>query len=134
VFFCGYPVFKNIYHLEVRKSARGGAPENLVLFTFSPQPGDASEVGDFRVRQTMSAMEETLGECLRAGDVVSRYSDTQFILLLPTCTRELAMLVANRILARLYEKNAKYKKVNVTINVEEVSKNGEMVEKGGESA
>lgn len=36
VFMCGYPVFKEIYHLEVRKSARSTIPESLVLVTVVP--------------------------------------------------------------------------------------------------
>lgn len=76
----------------------------------------------------MAGLEETIGECLRVGDVAAKYSDTQFILLLPTCTQELAMLVANRIISRLYAKNSNYKKVNVKINVEEVSMNGKLVD------
>jgi DNA-binding SARP family transcriptional activator len=133
-FMCSYPIFKEIYHLEVRKSARSTQPENLVLFTFEPRPEDPPEVAGFRVHQTMEAMEDTIRNGLRAGDVVSRYSDTQFIVLLPTCTKELALLVAHRLLGHLYEKNEKYKKVNIKINVEEVSREGNLVEYGrGES-
>jgi tetratricopeptide (TPR) repeat protein len=127
VFLCGYPIFKKIYHLEVRRKARSDQPENLVLFTFLPKPGDPPEVASFRIRQTMNGMEETIRTCLRAGDVASRYSDSQFILLLPTCTRELSMLVVNRILANLYKKNEKYKKVNVKIDIEEVSMTGKLI-------
>jgi DNA-binding SARP family transcriptional activator len=126
-FLCGYPIFKEIYHLEVRRSMRTGEPENLVLFTIEPKPEDPPEVANFRIRQAMNGMEETIRRCLRAGDVVSRYSDTQFIVLLPTCTRELALLVANRVLSNLYEKNEKYKKVNIKINVEQVSREGNLV-------
>jgi len=76
----------------------------------------------------MEGLEETIGECLRVGDVAARYSDTQFILLLPTCTEDLARLVANRIVSKLYEKNAKYTKVNVKVNVEGVSTESNLVE------
>ena len=80
------------------------------------------------MKQVMTGLEETIGECLRVGDVAAKYSDTQFILLLPTCTKELAMLVANRIISRLYAQNSNYKKVNVKIDVEEVSMNGKLVD------
>jgi DNA-binding SARP family transcriptional activator len=128
VFLCGYPVFKKIYHLEVRRNARSGQPENLVLFTFEPKPEDTPEVAGFRIRQAMNGLEEVLLVCLRSGDVASRCSESQFILLLPTCTKELALLVANRIIAKLYEKNEKYKKVNIKINIEELSRAGKLVE------
>jgi DNA-binding SARP family transcriptional activator len=128
VFMCGYPVFKEIYHLEVRKSIRSEEPEKLVLLTLEAQPEDTQEVGEFRIRQAMGALEETISECLRVGDVAARYSDSQFIILLPTCTEDLAMLVANRIIAKLYDKNVKYRKVNVKVNVENVSQDGNLVD------
>lgn len=128
VFMCGYPIFKEIYHLEARKSTRSEEPENLVLLTVQAREIEEPAVAEFRVKQVMAGLEETIGECLRVGDVAAKYSDTQFILLLPTCTQELAMLVANRIISRLYAKNRNYKKVNVKINVEEVSMNGKLVD------
>jgi len=128
VFMCGYPIFKEIYHLEARKSTRSEEPENLVLLTVQAREIEEPAVAEFRVKQVMAGLEETIGECLRVGDVAAKYSDTQFILLLPTCTQELAMLVANRIISRLYAKNSNYKKVNVKINVEEVSMNGKLVD------
>jgi hypothetical protein len=132
-FFCDYPVFVQIYHLEARKCARYGVPENMVLFTIEPSPKDPSELAQFRVRQTMDGLEETIRKGLRAGDVASRYSDTQFVILLPTCTEELAMLVAHRVLSQLYERNEKYKKVNISINVAQISQGGNLVNQGGGS-
>jgi GGDEF domain-containing protein len=76
-------------------------------------------------------LEETIRESLRVGDVAARYSDSQFILLLPSCTRELAMLVSNRLIAKLHEKNANSRNLNIRINVEKVSASNEMVNKGG---
>lgn len=128
VFMCGYPIFKEIYHLEARKSTRSDEPENLVLLTVQARETEEAAVAEFRVKQVMTGLEETIGECLRVGDVAAKYSDTQFILLLPTCTKELAMLVANRIISRLYAQNSNYKKVNVRIDVEEVSMNGKLVD------
>lgn len=128
VFMCGYPIFKEIYHLEARKSTRSEEPENLVLLTVQARETEEPAVAEFRVKQVMAGLEETIGECLRVGDVAAKYSDTQFILLLPTCTQELAMLVANRIISRLYAKNSNYKKINVKINMEEVSMNGKLVD------
>jgi DNA-binding SARP family transcriptional activator len=130
-FLCDYGIFKQIYHLEARKCARYGVAEDMVLFTVEPRPEDPKELAEFRVRQAMDGLEETIKNGLRAGDVASRYSDTQFVVLLPTCTSELALLVANRILSKLYEKNEKYKKVNIKINVEQILKGKSLVDRGG---
>ena len=76
----------------------------------------------------MKGLEETIGECLRVGDVVAKYSETQFIILLPSCTKDLSMLVANRIISKLYDRNPKYRKIKVRINIEEVSTNNKMID------
>ena len=128
VFFCGYPIFKEIYHLEARKSVRSKTPENLLLLTLEAPENESAEVISFRIRQAMKGLEETIGECLRVGDVVAKYSETQFIILLPSCTKDLSMLVANRIISKLYDRNPKYRKIKVRINIEEVSTNNKMID------
>lgn len=128
VFFCGYPIFKEIYHLEARKSVRSSEPENLLLITVEPQEGDTKEVAQFRVRQAMHGLENVIAECLRVGDVAAKYSDSQFVLLLPSCTEELAMQVAERIMDKLRKKSAVCSKIKFKINIEEVSQEGKIVE------
>lgn len=127
VFLCGYPIFKEIYHLEVRKSARSDNPENLVLFTIEGRKEDPKEVAEFRVKSAMNGLETVIKDSLRVGDVAAKYSETQFIVLLPSCNKELAATVANRIVSSFYEYNPKYKNVTVKINIEEVSSDGNMV-------
>lgn len=48
----------------------------------------------------MSQMEAILSETLRSGDVLARYSDSQFVVLLPACTCESCQLVAGRVRER----------------------------------
>lgn len=45
----------------------------------------------------MEALELAIRCCLRAGDVASRYSPTQFVVLLPMCSYESGTMVAERI-------------------------------------
>ena len=125
---CGYPVFKEIYHLEARKAARTGEPENLLLLTLENRNNEPMELSAYRIKQTMLALEEILKECLRVGDVAAKYSDSQFIILLPTCTYDLAYTVANRIVSKLYKKGEHYKTVRVMFNIEEVSSAEDLVE------
>lgn len=128
VFMCGYPIFKEIYHLEVRKSVRSEVPENLVLFTIEGRKEDPKEVAEFRVKSAMVGLETVIKDSLRVGDVAAKYSDSQFIILLPSCNKELAATVANRIVSSFYNLNSKYKNVTVHINIEEVSVDGQMVQ------
>lgn len=128
VFLCGYPIFKEIYHLEARKSSRSEYSENLVLFTVEGRKEDTKEVAEFRVKAAMNGLEKVISDSLRVGDVAAKYSDSQFIVLLPNCNKELAATVANRIVSGFYNLDTKYKNVNVHINIEEVSANGKMVQ------
>ncbi len=128
VFFCGYPIFKEIYHLEARKSARAKEKEYLLLLTLEGKKEDTEEIAQFRTKKAMNGMENTIKESLRAGDVAARYSDTQFIILLPNTTEDLAHLVANRLISKLFDLDSKYKNVNVRVNIEQVSMDGQLVQ------
>ena len=128
VFFCGYPIFKEIYHLEARKSTRAKESEYLLLLTITGKKEDTAELAQFRTKQAMNGMEKTIKDSLRVGDVAAKYSDTQFIILLPSTTEELALLVANRLISKLFDLDSKYKNVNVRVNIEQVSMNGQFVQ------
>ena len=100
VYFCGYPVFKEIYRLEVRKNARLCEAEYIVLFTVGLNDklsADNDKMKKFLVEQGMKNLKNTLKKVLRIGDVAARYSDSQFIVLLPTCTYESSVAVAKRV-------------------------------------
>ena len=128
VFFCGYPIFKEIYHLEARKSTRAKESEYLLLLTITGKKEDTAELAQFRTKQAMNGMEKTIKDSLRVGDVAAKYSDTQFIILLPSTTEELALLVANRLISKLFDLDSKYKNVNVRVNIEQVSMNRQFVQ------
>lgn len=100
VYFCGYPIFKEVYRLEVRKNARLGEAEYIVLFTVELNnrlSADNDKMKKFLVEQGMKNLKNTLKKVLRIGDVAARYSDSQFIVLLPTCTYESSVAVAKRV-------------------------------------
>lgn len=123
VYFCGYPVFKEIYRLEVRKNARLGAAEYIVLFTIELPDNlktDNDKMTQFLIEQGMKNLQKSIQEVLRIGDVAARYSDSQFIILLPTCTYESSVAVAERVLNRFasYDKG---KKVRIKTDMEQIS-------------
>lgn len=130
-FFCGYPVFREIYRLEARKGIRNGETEYVLLLTMKLE-GLIEEASDkveqFRMKKAMSGLENTLKTALRIGDVVSKYSDSQFVILLPYCSYECGMLVANRIISRFYDENPQNKGMSITINLEEVTVAGTIVQ------
>ncbi|MBQ8038442.1 MAG: hypothetical protein IJ274_00960 [Lachnospiraceae bacterium] len=123
VYFCGYPVFREIYRLEVRKNSRLGEAEYIVLFTVEINDGvktNNEKMERFIIEQGMSKLKNTLGKVLRIGDVAARYSDSQYIVLLPTCTYESSILVAKRVLEN-FAASDKSKKVRIKTDFEQLS-------------
>ena len=130
VFLCGYPVFREIYRLEARKITRLGEAEHILLLTFEPDKtteGSLSQVEEFRIRNAMERLEDTLKTSLRIGDVASRYSDSQYVVLLPTCNYENGRKVSERIINRFYRDNKKYAGLKIDVNLEEVTVAGYIV-------
>lgn len=98
VYFCDYQIFRQIYRIEARRVDRLGVVEHLMLITLSKKgTSRMNQVYDKAMITEMELLEETIRTNLRTGDVASRYSPTQFILLLPTCTYESGGIVFRRL-------------------------------------
>lgn len=121
VFLCGYPVFKEIYQLEARKSLRSGLPNQMILFTIETIHGENDAIGLFRIKQGMEQMERVMKRTLRLGDVAAKYSDSQYVLLVLNCNRECAYLVADRLVNKMFEGTSKYSGIKIKVDVEEVT-------------
>jgi len=123
VFFCGYPVFREIYRLEARKIGRLGEAEYVLLLTIQLTDGidDSNEqMRRFIVKQAMGQLEKTLKKTLRIGDVAAKYSESQYVILLPTCTYESTVAVADRIISS-FKAIHKGKKVVIKTDMEQVT-------------
>ena len=94
-FVCEYGFFREIYRLEARRAVRSGACVHLALVTVSQADG-----GDPPLN-VITATKDQLLECLvgnlRRGDVVSRYSSSQYVVLLPAANFEDSTMVMDRI-------------------------------------
>lgn len=122
-YMCGYPVFREIYRLEARKITRLGVAEYIILLTVTVRDAEKAGINeqtqDFLVSQAMNQLENVLVESLRIGDVASRYSDSQFVVLLPACTYECGLLVINRLLNRF--STVCSKRIRVQADLQEVT-------------
>ncbi|MFV0401930.1 MAG: BTAD domain-containing putative transcriptional regulator [Oscillospiraceae bacterium] len=98
-FYCEYEVFKNLYRLEARSAARSGQSIFLSLLTLSGDNPTLSLTLD-KQNRVMDALSATIQKSLRKGDVYSRFSASQYVLMLPTLTYENCEMVMNRILKR----------------------------------
>lgn len=129
-FFCGYPVFKEIYRLEARKSERADQTEYVLLLTVKNQKEKelTQELETFYMEKMMNRLAKLLSEQLRIGDVVAKYSDSQFIVLLPSCDTECSKMVLERIVASYQKDNPKSKFFPVEGNLEPVSMENKWIE------
>ncbi|MGI5967984.1 AfsR/SARP family transcriptional regulator [Anaerotruncus rubiinfantis] len=94
-FYCDYEVFKNMYRLEARTATRTGQSVFIGLITVT---NSKDEVPDPQtLSRIMDQLLETLRTSLRRGDVISRFSSTQYVLMLPTLTYENGEMVISRI-------------------------------------
>ncbi|MDD2955503.1 MAG: BTAD domain-containing putative transcriptional regulator [Oscillospiraceae bacterium] len=110
-FCCEYEIFKNLYRLEARAAARSGQTVFVALLTVSTPQDGVPQVRT--LTQVMNLLQEVSLRSLRKGDVVSRFSGTQFVLMLPTMTFENGEVVLKRILENFYRR---YKGPSVKIH------------------
>lgn len=130
VFFCGYPVFREIYRLEARKITRIGEAEYVLLLTIKQKDGKSNiteQIEKFRIKKAMEELEMVLDRSLRIGDVAAKYSDSQFIVLLPSCTYEGGNMVAERIIQAFEQANSRLQNVELAFNLEEVAATSKIV-------
>lgn len=94
-FFCDYEVFKQLYRLEMRTAERIGQSVfvGLITLNIKQESGNTKEL----LLKSMDGLKDVIMASLRKGDVVSRFSAAQYILMLPTATFENGEKVLTRI-------------------------------------
>ena len=131
-FLCDYPVFLQIYRVEVRRNSRLGISEYLVLMTLRRTDGvKRAFENDPVLTEGMRILRNVLKEVLRTGDAAARYRDTQYIILLPTCSYEGSILAAERI-RREFDRRIGKKHLELVFEVDELSDGIFAGEKRGE--
>lgn len=123
VFLCEYTVFREIYRLETRRASRGKIPEYLLLLTLEfHELEQVMEAARFlyHKKKAMEKLKTILMDQLRMGDVVARYSDEQYIVMLPWCTLEGVYKVINRIRCS-YMKEINCVRVEIRAEMREVT-------------
>lgn len=102
-YFCEYEIFKDIYRLEVRSAARTGVSVYICLLTFVGKNAKAPALK--MLNKYMDRLQDCICHSLRRGDVFSKYSVSQYILMLPTVTYETGEMVLNRIISNFRSEN-----------------------------
>ncbi len=94
-FVCEYEIFKDIYQLQRRMLERFSTTIFIALFTMRDPYHEKLEplVLDSIMREFLEIARRTL----RRGDTISRYSATQFVVLLPAVSYESGNQIMNRV-------------------------------------
>ena len=126
-FFCDYQNFRQIYRMEARRNQRLGIAEHVLMLTLYRNGGikrDASV--DSGLAEGMILLGDHLKNYLRKGDVVTRYSQTQYIVLLPGCNYESGILVAERI-KKLFDKGIGKKHLELKYELKGINTRGNVL-------
>ncbi len=99
-FFCDYRVFKEIYDIQMRNLERLGSTMFLCVIMLG-EPG--STLSPVSRESGMAGLQEILRNNLRKGDIVTRFSENVYAMLLPTVNYATGKMVIERIEKLFYE-------------------------------
>lgn len=125
IFFCEYTVFREIYRLEARRVLRSGNSEYLILLTVGmkeKQIFDTTRVQYYK-KKAMIKLQNVLMKNLRMGDVAARYSEEQYIVMLPYCNYDSSQKVVRRIIKNFKKNMGSQTAVTLRAETREVSVN-----------
>lgn len=111
-FFCNLETFANIYQFAVRHMDRSGKSVFLMLCSLNEADDSPLKSGN-RLKKVVSSMREAVKLTCRKGDVYTRYSPTQFLLMLMEIRQENCDVVAGR-LRRNFYKQPKMGRINIS--------------------
>lgn len=114
---CEFTVFRHIYQIEKRAIARTGDSVFLGLLTLSEEDGVLPKATV--LARAMRHLNNAVCSSLRRGDVYTRYSVSQYMVLLPSASFENGEMVMQRII-RNYRKNYLRKDLEVSYSVQSV--------------
>ena len=122
-FLCEYGTFREIYNMHSRLMGRLGICAHMCLVSVVNRKPRDSEDDQKYVEKIMEKMESAMLSGLRIGDVLSRLSVNQFIVLLPSCNYENSSMVMNRVLRKIrYSLN--HTRFDLEVTIEEVETKG----------
>lgn len=93
-YFCDAELFRYFYKLERLRGERSGKTVLLCLITITNP--DYSMPAAETLRDVAGNLQEVILDSLRKGDIVTRWNDAQFLMLLPGLNREQAGFVMDR--------------------------------------
>lgn len=98
-YFCEYAVFRNVYRLVARSTIRSGQAIQLAMATLYDAKGEPLSLK--RCATPMDVLHDAIHRALRTGDVFTRFSRDQYLILLISSSHENAAMAMERVL-KLY--------------------------------
>lgn len=99
---CDYDFFKILYHAEARSVARTGDAVHLCFFSVTSR--DGQPLAKRSLDLCMDNLQDVIRCNLRRGDIVSRYSASQFITMLLQANYENSCMVCDRVIRAFYRR------------------------------
>ncbi len=105
-YYCPYEIFKNIYRIQSRFMLRSGQSFMVALISVSDKDGNPPVTAV--VTEAMEELKNALTSSLRKSDIVSRFSPTQYVMLLGALTYENGQMVISRIFERFKKRSTAF--------------------------
>lgn len=116
-FVCHYGFFREIYRLEARRCLRDGTSVHIALITLSMPGGGVPPLNI--LGDAMDRLQDVLVQNLRRGDVVSKYSGAQFVVMLISANLEDSGMVMSRI-ASAFSRQQRYTLFKLSYKIREL--------------
>ena len=110
-YYCDAGIFRTLFQIEARSVPRSGRTAFIVRFDTVHEPTK-------RDGGVMKALSRIIPKCLRMGDLYTRYSPNQYIIMLYSLTYEDCKMLVNRILS---EVGSKYSQKVIETSISHVS-------------
>ena len=99
---CDYDFFRMLYQAQARMVVRTGVAIHVALISLKSR--NAKETSQKSISLAMDNLEEHMSRSLRKGDVITRSSASQFIIMLPQANYENSCMVCNRFITSFERK------------------------------
>lgn len=126
VYYCDSSDFKVLCQVEARSAARSGHTTYIVRFNTKHDPAAESH-GRRGGIGVMKSLEQAISSCLRTSDIYTRYSPSQYMVMLRSLTYEDCKMLINKILSKV---DARYLPRITDTSIMHVTPAGEYVQDG----
>ncbi len=107
-YYCNLEAFTSTFHYIVRNFERTGQSVYLILCTLCDKNGNELKRGEELLKSCDSFL-KAANSSMRRGDIFTRYSPSQFLLMLPNISRDNCDIVTGRIQKAFYKASPKTK-------------------------